>query len=321
MSRTQIREREARWRIPVAIASFLGVLFLVATNPVSGVSGDGEAEILRSIDAHNGSVLVSGLMQAAALALFAAVLAYFFKAVTARSDRVWHWALPLALIAFALLGGSAVLTAVANNQGAEIFVAGEAKPGLSAKEAKEECVSERRDEGPDFLSEEYEPKQGQTALAACERRKLDDDAASEALKEASLRPVSSIIGVIGGLGVAVAFLYVGLWSMRTGLLSRLWGSVGMVAGITILLGIPFVVLVWFIYTGLLALGLVPGGRPPAWEAGEAVPWPTPGEKAAAELEGEGASEPAAEPSEGVDDPPAGPPRKRKQRSEPPPPEG
>ena len=30
---------------------------------------------------------------------------------------------------------------------------------------------------------------------------------------------------------------------------------------------------------------LPGGRPPAWAAGEAIPWPTPGEKAAADLEG------------------------------------
>lgn len=316
MSRTQVREREARWRVPVAIASFLGVLLLVATNPVSGVSGDGEAAILRSIDAHSSSVVVSGLMQAVALALFAAVLAYFFRAAAARSDRVWPRALPLVTLAFALFGASAVLTAVANREAADTFVAGEAKPGLSAKEAKEDCVSERQDEGPGFLTEEYEPRSGETPLAACERRKLDDDAASEALKEASLRPVSSILGVIGGLGVAAAFFYVGLWSMRTGLLSRLWGSVAMVAGITILLGIPFVVFVWFIYAGLLALGAVPGGRPPAWEAGEAVPWPTPGEKAAAELQGEGGDEAPAEASESTDGPTGdagGPPRKRKQR--------
>jgi hypothetical protein len=63
----------------------------------------------------------------------------------------------------------------------------------------------------------------------------------------------------------------------------------MVAGVGILLGSIFLLVpyVFFVYFGLLALGLVPGGRPPAWEAGEAVPWPTPGEKAAAELEPEG----------------------------------
>jgi hypothetical protein len=42
-------------------------------------------------------------------------------------------------------------------------------------------------------------------------------------------------------------------------------------------------LLWFIYLGFLLIGRVPGGKPPAWESGEAIPWPTPGEKAAAEI--------------------------------------
>ncbi|HSS03902.1 MAG TPA: hypothetical protein VLK89_01780, partial [Solirubrobacterales bacterium] len=42
-------------------------------------------------------------------------------------------------------------------------------------------------------------------------------------------------------------------------------------------------LLWFIYLGMLLLGWVPGGRPPAWRSGEAEPWPTPGEKASAAM--------------------------------------
>src|SRR3712207_7043707 len=42
---------------------------------------------------------------------------------------------------------------------------------------------------------------------------------------------------------------------------------------------PFT-LVWFLSLGMLIAGWVPRGRPPAWAAGEAVPWPTPGEQAA-----------------------------------------
>jgi hypothetical protein len=58
----------------------------------------------------------------------------------------------------------------------------------------------------------------------------------------------------------------------------------MALGIAVLIGFVILALVWFLYLGLLFLGKLPNGRPPAWEAGEAVPWPTPGEKAAAELE-------------------------------------
>jgi hypothetical protein len=46
-------------------------------------------------------------------------------------------------------------------------------------------------------------------------------------------------------------------------------------------------LIFFIYFGLLLIGKLPGGRPPAWAAGEAVPWPTPGERIAKEIEPKG----------------------------------
>ena len=65
--------------------------------------------------------------------------------------------------------------------------------------------------------------------------------------------------------------------MRTGLLTPLLGLAGDGAGVAFLLGPLFLVaLVWFVYFGLLCSGSSPGGRPPAWAAGEAIPWPTPG---------------------------------------------
>jgi hypothetical protein len=89
----------------------------------------------------------------------------------------------------------------------------------------------------------------------------------------------------------------------------------MASGVAFLLGpLFFITLVWFIYFGLLVLGKVPGGKPPAWAAGEAIPWPTPGEKAAADLEGpvEGsAADQALAELESET-----PPRKRKQRDVP-----
>jgi hypothetical protein len=58
-------------------------------------------------------------------------------------------------------------------------------------------------------------------------------------------------------------------------------------------------------------GRVPGGRPPAWESGEAMPWPKPGEEAATALGGEG-DEPEPEPDE-TPQLDSGERRKRKQR--------
>ena len=112
-------------------------------------------------------------------------------------------------------------------------------------------------------------------------------------------------------------VYTCLHAMRTGLLTRFWGSLGMALGAVSFIFFQFALL-WFVYLGLLLLGRVPGGRPPAWESGEAIPG-RPGEKAAAELEaaGRGSSKRTAARSRvrGADaEGPAGEPRrKRKQR--------
>ncbi|MDX6635710.1 MAG: hypothetical protein QOF06_1913 [Solirubrobacterales bacterium] len=285
--RAEIRAREQRWAVPVGLASIVAVILLIASRPLN-VSGDGEADFLREAHAHGGSVLLSGLMQTLAFLLLALPLVYLFRAVQVRSDRVRPQLIGLVVAAPLFLAASSAVAIGITNEAADNFVGGDAKPELTVAEAREECVEERKDDGVDFLEDEYDPAQGETPQRACEGRKLEDDAASRATRDASLAPLATGLGLAGAFGFVVALLYTGLWAMRTGLLSRFWGSVGMVAGIAFLLGPLFLVaLVWFVYFGLLCLGLVPGGRPPAWEAAEAIPWPTPGEKAAEELEPEG----------------------------------
>lgn len=308
-SKAEVRAWESRWAVPVAIASILGVLLLVFSGFVK-VSGDGQAELLRAANDDSGSVLLSGLMQMLAFALLALPLVYLFRAVRARSDRVRPGLIALVVVAPLFLALSSAVSIGATNEAADEFVAGNAKSELAKEEPKEDCLEERKDEGEDFLVDEYEPAKGESPLAACESRKVEDDEASNAVGEASLTPVVSGLGLSGAIGLVFALFYCGLWAMRTGLLSRFWGSLGMVAGIAFLLGpILFLVpVIWFIYFGLLVLGVLPGGKPPAWEAAEAVPWPTPGEKAAAELEPEGGWE-----EDGGGDEPPSERRKRKQR--------
>ena len=286
-SRADIRAREQRWAVPVGLASIVAVVLLIASRPLN-VSGDGEAEFLREAHAHGGSVLLSGLLQTLAFLLLALPLVYLFRAVQVRSDRVRPQLIGLIVAAPLFLAASSTVAIGITSEAADSFAAGDVKPELTVAEARQECADERKDDGADFLEDEYDPAQGETPQRACEDRKLQDDAASQATKDASLAPLATGLGLAGAFGFVVALLYTGLWAMRTGLFSRFWGSVGMVAGVAFLLGPLFLVaLVFFVYFGLLCLGLVPGGRPPAWEAGEAIPWPTPGEKAAEELEPEG----------------------------------
>ncbi|HEY3491512.1 MAG TPA: hypothetical protein VGK43_01085, partial [Solirubrobacterales bacterium] len=87
---------------------------------------------------------------------------------------------------------------------------------------------------------------------------------------------------------------------------------GMALGVAALFGLLPFVLLWFLYFGVLLLDRLPGGRPPAWAAGEAIPWPTPGEKAAAELEPEDGWEDDSQAEPG-DEGESEPTRKRKQR--------
>lgn len=286
--RTQrVLEWERRWRAPVAVATLLAVALLIASSIASEVSGEGAAEILRSVEQHKGSVALSGAFQAAGFLLMAAPLFFLFRAARARSERMRPQLVGLVLVAPLFLAVSSGLTIGARGEAADQFVAGEAKSTLSAEEAKEKCESDRKDEGAKDFAEENEARKGESPLASCERRKTEDDEAENAIGEASLAPIVSGLGLAGGLAFVVSFFYASLWAMRTGLLTRFWGSLGMAAGIAFLLGPLFVVaLVWLLYFALLLFGKVPGGRPPAWEAGEAIPWPTPGEQAAEELEPE-----------------------------------
>ena len=307
-------EWESRWALPVATATLVGVGLLVASVFVGGsIGGDGEAEVLRSTHEHSSAVTATSLLQAFGFALFALPLFYLFRAAQARSDRVRRQFVLLIVVAPLFLAVSSGLSAAARNDAASTFVEGDAKPTLTRAEAKGDCVEERDELDAEDFAAEYEPKAGETALAACEDRQIADDAAINARSEASAAAAVTGFGIGGALGLAVALFYVGLWSMRTGLIGRFWASLGMALGIAIIFGLFPLALVWFLYIALLVGDWVPGGRPPAWEAGEAIPWPTPGEKAAEELEPDGEQPSPAGEESSADQALGAERRKRKQR--------
>lgn len=273
--------RERRWALPVALATLVAVALLVAaTIIVSSVSGDGDAEVLRAVDAHSGDVTFSGVMQGIAFLLLVAPLVYLFRAAQARSGRVRGQLIGLVVATPLFLSAAAILTPVATTDAAADFVAGKATSDLSAKSASDECRDERRDDA-DAFGDDFGT--GAESVQRCAATRVADDRAENALADAPARGIATGFGLGGRLGLAFALLYTCLWALRTGLLSRFWGSLGMAMGAaTLLLPIQFP-MIWFLYFGLLTAGWVPGGRPPAWAAGEAIPWPTPGEKAADEL--------------------------------------
>jgi hypothetical protein len=83
---------------------------------------------------------------------------------------------------------------------------------------------------------------------------------------------------LGAAVLGVALIIICLNAMRSGLLTRFMGVLGMiVGGLTIfprIAPLPVVPAFWMVALGVLILGRWPNGWPPAWETGEAHPWPT-----------------------------------------------
>jgi len=332
-TRSQITVWEGKWFVPTGLATFAGVILLiVAAVVISSVSGSGEAELLTKAHEHSSDVTFSSVLEAIGFTLLATPLYFLFRAAAARSDRMRYQLVGLVIAAPLFFAASSVLNAAATNEASDQFAAGEAKSTLTAKEAKSDCKSDRNDEGNGDFNKKYNgdkppfEAQGKTPLENCTATKVADDEAENALSDASMRGLATGFGLGGRLGLAVALFYSCLYGMRTGLLSRFWGSLGMALGVAALLLLVQFTLIFFIYFGLLLIGKVPGGRPPAWAAGEAIPWPSAGEKAAADMDPRGkggdgevidveaVEEEPAENGNGSDsDPTGGSRRKRKQR--------
>jgi hypothetical protein len=251
---------EQRWSTPAAMAALAAVLLIfaslvVASKGVGGSSGD--ADLLASVDVHRSAELISSFVQAIGVALLAAPLYFLFRAANARSDRMRGQLVGVVIAAPLFLAAAAIFGGFSTLEAATNFAA----TGLTGT--------------------------GDHA----------NKVATDALTHASLHTLTGGLALAGRFGLAAAIFYTCLHAMRVGLLSRLWGSLGMALGAAsfVIATFFFLTLLWFVYLAFLLIGRVPGARPPAWESGEAIPWPTPGEKAAAELS------PEAEDSEDSDE--------------------
>ena len=103
----------------------------------------------------------------------------------------------------------------------------------------------------------------------------DVEQAAEDHIEDELSPALQGIGLGGSIALAFGVIMISLNAMRAGLLSRFMGILGIFVGVVLVipLGVQILQLFWFAALGLLFLDRWPGGRGPAWESGEAIPWP------------------------------------------------
>ncbi len=246
MSTQAILERERRYRRPVAIAAILPLLLLVGAAAFQS-SGGGTSELatatLRTINENSGSQLIGSIIAAFAFLLLAAPLGYLYKAAQARAERMPNAFLFLVILGPILYAVQGVLLAVGQVQVADQFVAQESGVG-------------------DIYS-----------------------LATNLLEDSGPRTAAIYVYSVATIAIIFGMVYTCLWGVRTGLLTRFHGTLGMALGATFILP-PLIgltlpaLLAWFMYFGLLIAGRTPKGRPPAWDAGVAIPPPKAGEEPA-----------------------------------------
>lgn len=119
----------------------------------------------------------------------------------------------------------------------------------------------------------------QVALAInLHRFATDGSQTYEEARKAVEAGVPPIIGLVVQLLLALAIVLVSIHAMRVGLLTRFLGFLGVISGALFLMAIvpvPIVQVYWMAAVALLLAGRsLTGPMPPAWQSGEAIPWPS-----------------------------------------------
>jgi hypothetical protein len=234
---------EAQWARPAALAAFFAAVLLIAqivllqTVIEDRPRTEAIPDFLLSVDENPAMLIGSRAAQAVAALLVACVFYYLFRALRTREAGLPSWFVYLIVIGPALYAIGLVLGALGQVDVARDFADGT-------------------------------PIQGSRG----------DDRAEQLLEDNASAGVFAL-NFAGQVATAFLFVMLPLRARRVGLLSPFMGILGVVTGALLVLQIVPVVPViiqafWLGALGLIYIGNWPGGRGPAWESGEAEPWPT-----------------------------------------------
>ncbi|HEX5224998.1 MAG TPA: hypothetical protein VFW29_07695 [Solirubrobacteraceae bacterium] len=120
-------------------------------------------------------------------------------------------------------------------------------------------------------------------------------AVEQALTKGAANQLVQYLSLFSGLALAAGMIVTAMAAQRVGLLPRWMGILGIFTGLLLFFPIggaefQIVPAFWLVMMGLLLMGRWPGGDPPAWESGEARPWPSAAQQRA---ERQAAAQPAA----------------------------
>jgi hypothetical protein len=235
---------EARVGRIVAVAAFASALLLIASlvysssklNQQTNDTVDG----LRLLHENKSEVLITTILQSLSTALLAAPLWFLYQVTRYRRKELPSIARYLALFAPPVAAILAIIRQIQVAHVSDTVMSHLAANPLTPKAA--------------------------------------NDLAKHELSHGSVQLVGGL-ALAAGLGLAFAFVIISLNAMRAGVLSKFMGIVGIIVGVLFvipLLGsVPIVEVFWVAALGLLFLDKWPqGGRGPAWDSGEPIPWPT-----------------------------------------------
>jgi hypothetical protein len=318
MSKQQILDFQARWMRPAGIAAILGVALLVLAVIVGSIgSADDTAERLELYQDHAGRLTLASAISGLGLVTLTIPLFFLFRSALARSDRVRAFLGPLVVIGGVLVGVQGVMISLGLKDASDSYVAGVA---AVEAEARQEATQAQQPQGTTTAG--AQPRAVNERLSDAR-----DNFAEDEVDDASKARTGQLIGLVGALALIGGAVYTLLWAMRTGLLSRFMATLGIVFIAALLvfpaLG-PFGLILWFTVLGLMLAGWWIRPLPPAWAAGEAIPWPRPGEdlappaedRPAETVEGSGhevSEAPRPEVSERAEQPGETPGQRRKKR--------
>jgi hypothetical protein len=229
---------EERAGKPAALAAFGAALMAIVAGlylPLAlSDNPDGADELLRAADRESADFIVAGALQALGLLLLIPALLYLYRATRYRRTELMPAASVLVVLGAVTLAVTTALRQVELLDIADTFFPEHAQGERDLEQAAE-----------DYIEDE-------------------------------LAPALQGIGLAGSIALAFAMIMIALNAMRAGLLSRFMGILGIFVGVVLVipLGVQILQLFWFAALGLLFLGRWPGGRGPAWQTGEAIPWPS-----------------------------------------------
>ncbi len=301
-SKQELLDYQSTWLKRAGAAALGGAFVVTASIVLQRVglhlpSGDSDADQLVFEHAHSSRLIYTSILQGLGFMLFAIPLMFLFRSAAGRVARVRNAFLPLIILGPIAFGLGLAISSVGSSQSADKFIDQEPAKVQQARDQAEQAARTTTKSsaartttstGSTTASTGSTTTATGTTTTAAAKPKTPDQAASDAREDladhlnrhTTVLIIGGLISTIGVLALVFGMIYTNLWGMRTGLLSRFWGALGMAFGLFLIIPlfppIPGLVL-WFAVTGLMFLGRWPRPLPPAWGAGEAIPWQRPGD--------------------------------------------